>query len=196
MVAVEPRRRGRGGPCAPVDPLDASLAFPRSKGSVQPAPIDLIAHIQSYPPSEQPFAVALALCKVNVGIAHVSVFGTLWRLFRHNLSESETARRDNLLCDIQANPYAFQNAVESACRMTDQFGDKWRYAANLAPDFGVAKLVVRIGEVMDLLRWPATSASQQRSYAFCRVLRESVVCMSAMYGQLLVRPPLFLQDTP
>jgi hypothetical protein len=175
VTVREPRRRqrGAGGPPSPVDPLDASLAFPRRKGAIQPPPFNLLPILQTYSENEQgSVAVAHALCRVSVGASYVTVFGTLWRLMRADDDDHLSEWRDKLLRHIHANPYAYQNAVERGCRITNNATERWWYAADLAPEPGVAKVVLRSGEVMDLWRWPATSASQQRSYALLRcVLR-------------------------
>ena len=85
-VQVVSRNRGRNRGPAPVpplvDPLDASVSFPRRRGAAQPPVFNLIPIADVYPKEQRSYAVAMALGPLTVGESFVSVFGTLASMIR------------------------------------------------------------------------------------------------------------------
>ena len=171
-----------------VDPLDASVTFPSRKGAAQPPPLNLHALVAAYPADDRDWAMPMVLSQLNVGVSFVTVFGILLPLIRTDLRSLGEESRDKLLRTIQANPYAFQSDVARGCQNLQDNGT-WLYRPDVQPNRFVGTVTLFPGDVMDLWRWPATSASRQTNFALQRAIYKVLGHgNSNRYQQILAMP--------
>ena len=163
----------RRAPLLVVDPLDAGRSFPSRRGAAQPQAFNLIPIVEAYPEEQQLYAVPMALGQLNVGESFVSVFGMLAQITRKDLVPETELQRARLMYQIQHNPYAFQERVVQRCVTKDNGAVVYR--RNVQPNAFRGMIRLRLGDVMELWRWPETCASRQTNYALQHAVHNAVL---------------------